>query len=193
MVVTAAFGTSSSLAHAYGMSVTATMLVTCLLTTIVAARWCLENGRAVLLPPMLLLMGSLGVLDTLLVAACTLKFLDGAWLPVAIAVALYFLMSAWAHGSAALQAAVCAEQPPLAPFLAWLALEPIQRTPRVAVYAVADTSVVPPALTLNLRHYKVRPSRLRVGPQTPEQPPPLCTSLRRAGTQARSRMSVRIA
>jgi K+ transporter len=39
VVVTAAFGTSSNLAHAYGMSVTATMLVTTLLTTVVASRW----------------------------------------------------------------------------------------------------------------------------------------------------------
>ena len=155
MVVTAAFGTSSNLAHAYGMSVTTTMLVTTILTTVVAVRWCLHHGRVILIPPLLLLMCGIGALDVLLVAACSLKFVDGAWFPVVITAVLFFFMSTWARGSAMLQAAVCAEQPPLAPFLAWLVQEPIQRTPRVAVYAVADTEVMPPALTLNLLHYKV--------------------------------------
>ena len=157
VVVTASFAKSSSLASAYGMSVTATMLITTLLTAIVAARWCLRNERAVLIPPLLLVMGGVAALDTLRVAACSRKFLDGAWFPLAVAVVLFFVMSTWSRGSAALNAAIAAEQPPLAPFLEWVAQEPIQRAPRVAVYAVADTDVVPPALILNLRHYKVCP------------------------------------
>lgn len=156
VTVTGAFGTSASLANAYGMAVTMTMLITTTLVTVVAVRSCLKEGRRALLVPLLPFMGGLLTLDTLLMAACTLKFRDGAWFPLAVAVVLCFFMSTWAHGSAMLRAALRAEQPPLAPFVAWLAQEPIQRTPRVAVYAVADTDVVPPALLLNLRHYKVR-------------------------------------
>ncbi len=138
------------------------MLVTTLLTTVVAARWCLHSRQVVLLPPLLLLMGGIGTLEALIVrvAACSLKFVDGAWFPLVVAAVIFFFMSTWARGSAMLQAAVRAEQPPLAPFLAWLAQEPtqIQRTPRVAVYrdAVADADVVPPALALNRRHYQAR-------------------------------------
>ncbi len=66
-------------------------------------------------------MGGIGTLDALLVAACLLKFVDGAWFPVVVAAVLFFFMPTWALGNAMLQATVCAEQPPLAPFLAWLA------------------------------------------------------------------------
>ena len=157
VAVTGAFGTSKNLASAYGMAVTTTMLITTILVTVVAARWCLKEGRPLLLLPLLPLLGSFLALDTLLAASCTLKFLDGAWFPVAAGLVLFFVMSTWAHGSAMLHAALRSELPPLAPFVSWLAQEPIQRTPRVAVYAVADTDVVPSALLLNLRHYKVRP------------------------------------
>ena len=155
VVVTAAFGTAASLANAYGMSVTMTMLITTVLIAVVAVRWCCKAGRPALLALALPFLGGLLILDTLLAASCSLKFLDGAWFPVAVALVLFFFMSTWAHGSAMLQATLRADQPPLAPFASWLAREPIQRTPRVGVYAVADTDIVPPALLLNLRHYKV--------------------------------------
>ena len=156
VVVAAGFGTAENLADAYGMAVTLTMLITSALITFVAARWCLKSGRPALLLPLAPLMGCLLTLDGLLASSCALKFVNGAWFPVAVAAVLFFFMSTWARGSALLRAAVRDDQPPLAPFLAWLAAEPVQRTPRVAVYAVADTDVVPPALLLNLRHYKVR-------------------------------------
>jgi hypothetical protein len=126
-------------------------------------------------------LGGIGTLDVLLVAFCSPKFVDGAWFPLVVAAVIFFFMSTWARGSAMLQAAVCAEQPPLAPFLVWLAQEPIQRIPHVAVYAVADADVVPPALALNLRNYKARlstaiPGRsntdiLRRPPRTDQQHP----------------------
>ena len=156
VVVTAAFGTSANLANAYGMSVTMTMLITSVLTAVVNVRWCLKAGRPALLPPLLLLLGGLLTLDALMAASCSLKFLQGAWLPVAIALLHFSAMATWARGSALLRAAVRADQPPLAPFVAWLAAEPIQRVPRVAVYAVAESDVVPPALLLNLQHNQVR-------------------------------------
>jgi KUP system potassium uptake protein len=139
------------------------MLVTTILTTVVATRHCVQSGRTALLPPLLLMMGGIGTLDALLVAACSLKFLDGAWFSVAAAAALFVFMFTWARGNAMLQATILAEQPPLSPFLAWLGQEPLQRTPRLAIYAVAETEVVPSALTLNLRHYQVS----RMDPRDP--------------------------
>mmetsp|Transcript_17218 Transcript_17218/g.47288 ORF Transcript_17218/g.47288 Transcript_17218/m.47288 type:complete len:735 (-) Transcript_17218:310-2514(-) len=154
LTVTGVFAKSANLANAYGFSVTMTMMVTSLLVTVVGVLWCVRNARWLLAAPLVALMMAVLTLDTLLLISCANKFLDGAWFPFAVAMALFLAMSTWAKGTRLLRDAVRAELPPLAPFLAWLTSEPIQRSPRAAVYAVTDLDSVPPALVLNLRHHK---------------------------------------
>jgi KUP system potassium uptake protein len=100
-------------------------------------------------------MGGLLTLDVLLVASCAIKFVDGAWFPIAVAVALFFFMSTWSRGSEMLLAAVQTETPPLQPFVAWLAEQELPRAERTAVFAVADAGCVPWALLANLKHNRV--------------------------------------
>ena len=39
-----------------------------------------------------------GLLDGLLVAACSLKFLHGGWFPLLLALAMFAIMSTWKRG-----------------------------------------------------------------------------------------------
>ena len=156
VTVTAAFGTSASLAAAYGMSVTMTMAIDGLLTAFVSVRWFWHRGLYWPMAPMLTLMGSILTLDVLLIAACSLKFVQGAWFPLAVGLVLFVLMTTWSRGGDLLLASIQANAPAARPFIEWLAKEEMQRTERTAVYAVSDMGTVPRSLLSNLKHNRVQ-------------------------------------
>ncbi len=104
-------------------------------------------------------MGSLLALETLLIAACAHKFLDGAWFPLAVGALVLFVMATWSHGSELLLASIRAETPPVRPFVARLAAEEMPRANRTAVYAVADVESAPRSLLSNLKHNRVQVRR----------------------------------
>lgn len=156
VAVTAGYGTSAALASAYGMSVTLTMTIDGLLTAFVGTRFCIRQGWTTALVPFWLLMACFATLDGLLVASCAEKFVQGAWFPITVGLVLFIMISTWTRGSELLRAAVRSNQPPLQVFAAWLAEETaLSRAPRTAVFTVPDSEVVPQALILSLRHYKV--------------------------------------
>ena len=150
VIAVLAFGSASALAAAYGIAVTLTMLITTLLTYFVVRHawglplWIVGPVTAVLV-----------LLDVLLVASCLLKFLQGGWFPLAMGLALFGLMATWARGRALLLDAMRDNDPPLEPFVVSLSEETLQRTPRTAVYAVANPDTVPQALLHNLKHNQV--------------------------------------
>src|SRR6185295_13501051 len=131
LLATIAFGSSTALAAAYGIAVTGTMLITTVLTYFVV-----RHGWGYPLPVALAATGAFLALDTLLVASCALKLGDGGWFPLAFGAGLFVLMATWKRGRELLHARD--EGPELAPLIASLAAEPLPRSPRTAVYAVAD-------------------------------------------------------
>ena len=156
VAVTAAFGKSASLAAAYGMSVTMTMAIDGLLTSFVTVRWCWHHNLYWPMAPMMTLMSGILTLDVLLIAACSLKFVEGAWFPLVVGLVLFVLMTTWSRGGDLLLASIQDETPPARPFIAWLAKEEMQRTERTAVYAVSDMGTVPRSLLSNLKHNRVQ-------------------------------------
>jgi len=144
------FGSSTALAGAYGIAVTVTMMITTALTYFVVR----DGWR---LPAPLALGATLFFLaiDALLVAGCAVKFFDGGWFPLTLGLLLFGVMSTWARGRAQLVASIRSEGLALEPFIASLALQPLQRAQRTAVYAVADGETVPQALLHNLKHNQV--------------------------------------
>ena len=150
VIAVVAFGSSTALAAAYGIAVTLTMLVTTLLTFFVV-RHAWKMPLMIVLPVTLVLVA----LDVLLVVSCSLKFLQGGWFPLAMGLALFGLMTTWARGRAMLLDAIRDNDPPLLPFVTALSAETLQRTPRTAVYAVANPDTVPQALLHNLKHNQV--------------------------------------
>ena len=130
LAATLAFGSSTALAAAYGIAVTATMFITTLLTFFVA-------------------------FDALLVVSCALKFADGGWFPLVLGGAIFGLMATWKRGRQLLQEHVHADDPELLSLIESLARESLPRSPRTAVYAVADPSRAPQALLHNIKHNAV--------------------------------------
>ncbi len=87
------FKSSSALAAAYGIAVTATMIVTTLTLFLVMRRaWSFKWWQAVPLCAFFL------VIDVTFFGANLHKFADGGWLPVFIAVGLIAVMTTWKQG-----------------------------------------------------------------------------------------------
>lgn len=144
------FHSSSGLAHAYGLAVTGTMVVTTCLAFIVVTRkwrWPLW-GAIALIGPML-------VIDTIFLGANTLKLLSGGFVPVAIGAALFFLMATWARGTELVRRRAERDTPPLADILPMLASGSVHRVPGTAVFLTSDPTQTPGALLHNLKHNKV--------------------------------------
>ncbi|HEX7688114.1 MAG TPA: potassium transporter Kup [Burkholderiaceae bacterium] len=144
------FGSASKLTAAYGIAVTVTMLIDTVLTYfVVRYGWGFPAWIAV---------GATGFflgLDVLLVTACSLKFLQGGWFPLTLGLAIFAVMSTWKRGRELLLENITRDDPDLVPFITALAADDIARTPRTAVYAVANPGTVPQAMLHNLKHYQV--------------------------------------
>ncbi len=149
------FRTSSALAAAYGISVSATMLIDTLLLAIVArALW--PNWRRWVLPLCALFL----VIDGAFLVANGAKVLQGAWFPVVLGIVLFVLLRTWRRGRQILHEEVQKEGIRLDAFIPGLMLAPPVRVPGTAVFLTSDKGVVPHALMHNLKHNKVLHERV---------------------------------
>ena len=145
-----AFGNSSSLAAAYGISVSATMLIDTLLLALVAyALW--PEWRRWVLPLCALFL----VIDIAFLVANAAKVLQGAWFPVVLGIVLFTLLRTWRRGRETLREEMQKEGIRLDTFLPGLMLAPPVRVEGTAVFMTSDKGVVPHALLHNLKHNKV--------------------------------------
>jgi KUP system potassium uptake protein len=151
------FRSSSNLAAAYGIAVTATMGITSLLLYVVARqRWGWNRYAAGLLIALFL-----GV-DLAFFGANSLKIPHGGWFPLVIAAAVYTLMATWWQGRRLLAHRLQAQLLPLERFLQEVRERQPPRVPGTAVFLYGHPTGTPPALLLNLRHNKVLHARIVV-------------------------------
>jgi len=144
------FGSSSDLAGAYGVAVSGEMVLTTLLLYLLTRHvWGWSFPRAGALVAFFL------VFDLAFLAANALKIPQGGWVPLAIAVGLYVLMTTWKRGREILSKRMLEKTVPLKLLLADLAAEPPIRVPGTAVFMYGTTDGTPPALVHNLAHNKV--------------------------------------
>jgi KUP system potassium uptake protein len=143
------FGSSGALAAAYGIAVSGTMIITTLLAIFVTL---MLPGRARLLVLAALLVFAL--LELLFFGSNLTKVASGGWMPLALALVLFILLSTWKRGST-----LVAEQRrkldiPMSAFIGG-ALPDVPRVAGTAIYLTADPAIVPSALFHNLKHFKV--------------------------------------
>ena len=144
------FRSSSNLAVAYGISVSATMLIDTLLLALVArALW--PVGRRWILALCVVFF----FIDVAFVVANGAKLLQGAWFPVVLGIVLFTLMRTWRRGRALLREEMRKDGIRVDTFLPGLMLAPPVRVPGTAVFLTADPGLVPHALLHNLKHNKV--------------------------------------
>jgi KUP system potassium uptake protein len=148
------FRTSDSLAAAYGIAVTGVMAISTFLAAIVATRqwgWGPRLSIAV--------FGTLGLIDVSFLASNALKIVQGGWLPLAIAAAIFVIMETWRLGRRVHVEKIRSESLPLSLFLDRAEKTPV-RVAGTAVFLTARADVVPGALLHNLKHNKVLHERV---------------------------------
>ena len=146
----AVFKSSSNLAAAYGIAVTATMVTTVLLLFVVERRlwrWPLWACLAV--------VGPLLAIDLTFLSANALKFLEGGWFPVALGAGLILVMGTWIRGVGIISRKTHRDSIPLADLIRTLTSRPPFRVAGTAIYLTSDPEAAPAALLHNLKHNKV--------------------------------------
>ena len=149
------FQNAANLAAAYGIAVTGTMIITTLLFHRVARdRWHWSPLRAGLLTGLFL------VVDVAFFAANMVKIEEGGWFPLAVAAAVYTLMTTWKRGRDKLADIVQQNSLPLSLFLQDIERRKPMRVPGIAVFMTSATGVAPPVLLHHLKHNKVLHERV---------------------------------
>ncbi len=149
LVLVVVFKSSSALASAYGVAVTATMITTSMMAfLVVRRRWLWPAWRVAAL------MVPLAAIEIIFFAANIIKFLEGAWVPVALAVLLMLTMLTWRRGTQILNAEMRAAAD-LRPIVARLEAKPPHRVSGTAVFLTATPDTAPSSLLHNLKHNRM--------------------------------------
>ncbi|MEI8025029.1 MAG: potassium transporter Kup [Pseudomonadota bacterium] len=144
------FQNSSSMAAAYGIAVSATMLVTTFLAIIVARRvwkWPVWVISSVFIPFMLI--------DIAFFGSNALKILVGGWIPLVIASCIFLLMSTWIRGRKLLSDGLAEHSLTFDALISEFKEKNYGRVEGTAIYMSGRPDTVPLPLSHNTRHNKV--------------------------------------
>jgi KUP system potassium uptake protein len=139
------FGTSSSLASAYGIAVTGTMVVTSTLFFAAMRRSWGNLTTALVVLPLL-------SIDLVFLAANLAKLVHGGWFPVAMGAAIVGVMTSWYAGAEAVRRHHVGLNIPLAEFLESLSKRGVARVEGTAVFLARDDKGAPPTLVHYVNH-----------------------------------------
>ena len=149
------FQKSEKLADAYGLSVSANMVLTSLLFLGVTTRiWGWPRGKA--LAPIILFL----IIECAYVAGGLSKFFHGAWMPVLVTALLWILMKTWQDGRAALGEMVRRAQLPVDHLLDDLDAGHIVRVHGTGVFMSSSPEGLPLVLLHHLKHNKALHERV---------------------------------
>ncbi|HEV2761385.1 MAG TPA: potassium transporter Kup [Pyrinomonadaceae bacterium] len=155
IAIVVGFGSSSNLAAAYGVAVTATMVITTTLLGVVEReKW----GWG--LPGALALTGLFLSIDLAFFGANVIKIPHGGWFPLVVGAAIFILMTTWKKGRRILAERLLARAHPVEEFLHDIASKRPVRVPGTAVFMNGTAAGTPPALIHNLEHNKVLHERV---------------------------------
>jgi KUP system potassium uptake protein len=144
------FRSSTNLAAAYGIAVTGTMAITTILFGVVTReRWGWSALKSWSLCGLFLFV------DLAFFSANVIKFKDGGWFPIVVAIGIFILMSTWKHGRVLLSRIMEENSLPIEMFLTDVAKRIPQRVPGTAVFLTSQTGGAPAVLLHHVKHNKV--------------------------------------
>jgi KUP system potassium uptake protein len=155
--LTIGFGKSDNLAAAYGIAVSATMLMTSALLFIAMREvwgWSIAASGAV--------AGAFMIVDASFFTANLAKVADGGYVPLVLAVLVYGVMLIWHLGAAAVALRLQEQVVPVAAFMATIAEGHIPRVPGTAVFLTRTQWDAPPVMVWHLKHNRALHERLFV-------------------------------
>jgi KUP system potassium uptake protein len=151
MVVTIAltviFQKSESLASAYGIAVSATMLMTTALLYLGMReiwQWGFLKSASV--------AGSLLVVDAAFFGANIVKVAEGGYIPVTLAILIFGGMYVWHTGLQAVRARIAEHPIPLDQFCATLVIDNVARVPGTAIFLTREKENTPPVIVWYVSH-----------------------------------------
>jgi len=143
------FKTSSNLASAYGLAVTLTMLCdTILVAVFIYSAWKWS------MPKVLLLIIPFFILESVLVAATSLKILSGGWVPLLIGAIAVTILMTWKRGRELTFAKLEHDTLSLDLFVKSIG-NSVHWVQGDAVFMTGTPNVVPHAMLHNIKHNKV--------------------------------------
>jgi KUP system potassium uptake protein len=144
------FKSSSNLASAYGVSVTAALVIDTLMAFFVFWKywkWPLWKVAGLLAP--------LLFIEQTFFAANILKLFEGAWFPIMLAAVLCLIMGTWVRGYGILSRITRRNEADLDWLVRKLEAKPPMRVPGTAVFLSSDVNAAPTALMHNLKHNRI--------------------------------------
>ena len=154
MALVLGFQSSSSLAAAYGIAVTGTMMIdTILIAFVMRLLWHWHRLAVALV------VGGFLIVDLAFFSANAIKIPQGGWFPLAIGLASFTVLTTWKRGRQLLFRKMAELSVPLKSFLASIGSD-IPRPPTTAVFLTSNREGVPAALLHNLAHNRVLHSRV---------------------------------
>jgi KUP system potassium uptake protein len=143
------FGSSSRLAAAYGIAVSATMLATTVLLSMAMReiwKWPL--------PAVIAIGIAFAAVDGGFLSANMMKIAKGGWVPLLLGAFICSVMLVWQKGNAAVQKQVDEMQIPISDIVAQIQAGHVPRVPGTAVFVARLTREVPPVVVWHLRHIR---------------------------------------
>ncbi|KAB2856637.1 MULTISPECIES: potassium transporter Kup [Sphingopyxis] len=148
------FGSSSNLAAAYGIAVTGAMFIdTCLMSVVLFSLWRWPAWKA--LPVLAVFF----IVDVAYFGANLIKVPDGGWVPLAIGLTIFTMLTTWSRGRKLMQQEMAESAMPI-PVFVKSAANSATRVPGTAVFMTSTSDGVPHALLHNLKHNKVLHERI---------------------------------
>ncbi len=141
-----AFEKSDNLSAAYGMAVSATML----LTTILLFLAMRDVWKWPLVPAGLVALAFL-VVDLAFFGANLLKIQKGGWVPIVLAIIVFTVMRVWHEGVEKVGNVLRASSEALPAFFARIEAEGVARVPGTAIFLSRSRSATPPLLAWHVR------------------------------------------
>ena len=149
LVLAFSFGSSDSLAGAYGTAVSTTMLLTTgLLYNAMRDIWRWS------VPVALLVSGGFLVIDVAFFGANLLKLREGGWIPLVLAAVIFLVMTTWHRGIEAIRQSIAKKPETTSAFLAKLHSGKVARVPGTAVFFSRSDTPVPPVLVRHVVQVK---------------------------------------
>jgi KUP system potassium uptake protein len=147
------FKSSSNLAAAYGIAVTGTMLIdTILIAFVMRLLWRWHWIFVVLVA------GSLLVIDVAFFAANAIKIPDGGWFPLVVGVVSFTVLTTWRRGRKLVNEETASGSMPIESFIEFT--NDVHRVSGTAVFMTSSPDGVPSALLHNLKHNQILHERV---------------------------------
>jgi KUP system potassium uptake protein len=156
IVLVLTFQSSDNLGAAYGIAVSGDMAI----TTVLAFIYMRSQGWSLLAA--VPLFAAFAVLDWTFLTANLLKFAQGGWFPILVAIIVFSLMGTWWRGRRILAELRARDALTLAEFVETLNPERPIRVPGTAIFMTRDLEHVPVALLHAMKHYKALHQRVIV-------------------------------